>query len=254
MQRPTRSTSRPRKTNRAGLFVVSVLRIVRHGPLHPCRNMALDEAMLQGLGPPTLRVYGWSPPGLSLGYFQSARDFEFASGGHVMVRRITGGGAIYHHQDGREITFALTADAGVLPGDVPASYELVHKAVAAALEQNGVATVMAGSPPQGGRPGVPGAWCFENPGGMDLLASDGTKVLGSAQRRLRRPRPRILHQCSLIVPPPASAPPVVEALIARVSGALGLRPEPGELEARERVLAGVLCRERYEDPGFTWRR
>ena len=122
---------------------MKLLRVIRHGQLHPCRNMALDEALLQTPGPPTLRLYGWSPPGLSLGYFQAASDFEAVPGDHVVVRRITGGGAIYHAD---EITFALTADANVLPGNVPASYELIHNAVATALERIGVATVMAGSP------------------------------------------------------------------------------------------------------------
>ena len=231
-------------------MVVNVLRVVRHGRLHPCRNMALDEALLQSPGSPTLRVYGWSPPGLSLGYFQAASDFQSVPGDHVVVRRITGGGAIYHSD---EITFALTADANVLPGNVPASYELVHGAVAAALEQNGVATVMAGSPGHGGRH-AGGSWCFADPSGSDLLSVAGSKILGSAQRRLRWPRPRILHQASLVVHAPARKATLVDALIAELSQALGLCPESGETTAQEQALADALCRKRYQDPRFTWRR
>jgi lipoyl(octanoyl) transferase len=230
--------------------VEKVLRVVQHPPLHPCWNMALDEALLQSPGVPTLRVYGWSPPGVSLGYFQSASGFESLPGDHVLVRRITGGGAIYHAD---EITFALTADDGVLPGNIPASYELVHSAVAAALKQNGIPTVAAGSPVQvGGRVAEP--WCFKDPRGADLVDTDGAKVLGSAQRRLRRPVSRVLHHGSLIVTPPVPKARLVAALIAEIGLALGLRPEPGELTAEEQTLADALRQQRYEDPGFTLRR
>lgn len=224
------------------------LRVIRHGPLHPCRNMALDEALLRCDGPPTLRLYEWSPPGISLGYFQPAGEFQSLRGDHVLVRRITGGGAI-HHDGG--ITFALTADAHLLPTSVPASYELIHGAVAAALQENGVATAMAGSAGRaGGRARQP--WCFAEPCGADLVC-DGAKVLGSAQRRLRRPRPRILHQASLRVPPPLRPPPLREALIAQISLALGLSSEPGETTEEERDLAHSLCQS-YQDPRFTLRR
>ncbi len=245
---------------------MKLLRVIRHGQLHPCRNMALDEALLQTPGPPTLRLYGWSPPGLSLGYFQAASDFEAVPGDHVVVRRITGGGAIYHAD---EITFALTADANVLPGNVPASYKLIHSAVAAALERIGVATVMAGSPAAKAQRGAVD-WCFTDPSGADLLTAAGGKILGSAQRRLQRPRPRILHHGSLVVRAPAATPscgsvaqhgapdrvlpPLVDALIEEISAALGLSPRRGSTTGQEEGLAEALSRERYGNPDFTRRR
>ena len=226
---------------------MNVLRVIRHGRLHPCRNMALDEALLRTPGPPTLRLYGWSPPGLSLGYFQAASDFSAVSGDHVMVRRLTGGGAICHSN---EITFAITADANVLPHNVKASYELIHGAVATALERVGVAAVVAGSPARRSQPRTPALWCFQDASGADLLTPSGRKILGSAQRRLQRPRPRILHHGSLVVP----RPPLLDALIQEISGALGLRPKAGETTEQEEALAEVLSRERYGNPRFTRRR
>jgi lipoate-protein ligase A len=229
--------------------------------------MAVDEALLRTSGPPTLRLYGWSPPGLSLGYFQAATDFETVPGDHVVVRRITGGGAIYHTD---EITFALTADANVLPGNVPASYELIHSAVATALERVGVATVMAGSPAAKGQWSAANPWCFADPSGADLVTAAGGKIFGSAQRRLQRPRPRILHHGSLVVRAPAATPscgsvaqhgdpnrvvpPLAEALIEEISAALGLSPRRGSMTRQEEGLAGALSRERYGDPDFTRRR
>lgn len=75
-------------------------------------NMALDEAVLEhivnGQSPPTLRFYGWSPPAISIGYFQSLEeevDLEACKKyGVDFVRRITGGGAVFHEH---EITYSI---------------------------------------------------------------------------------------------------------------------------------------------------
>ena len=72
--------------------------------------MALDEAILDavGTGEPRaiLRTYGWSVPTLSLGYFQRLAHVQADSRCAIvpMVRRPTGGGAIWHHH---EVTYAL---------------------------------------------------------------------------------------------------------------------------------------------------
>ena len=66
-------------------------------------NMALDEALLllheAHTAPPTLRVYGWYQPTLSLGYAQNARqEVDLAAcqaQGVAVVRRPTGGRAVH---------------------------------------------------------------------------------------------------------------------------------------------------------------
>jgi len=73
--------------------------------------MAVDEAMLlahaAGLTPPTLRLYAWSPPALSLGLLQPF-NAEWAKGcarlGFDLVRRPSGGGAVLHQH---EVTYAI---------------------------------------------------------------------------------------------------------------------------------------------------
>jgi len=185
-----------------------------------------------------------------LGYFQRAEAFRSVPGDHVLVRRITGGGAIYHTN---EITFALTADADLLPSNVPASYELIHRAVATALEQSGIATRMAGSQHHGGRCDA-SAWCFRDPCGADLVSLAGVKILGSAQRRLQRPLQRILHQGSLIVPPDVRKAQLVNALIVQLSRVLELCAASGDVASREQALAETLSSEKYQNPRFTWRR
>jgi lipoate-protein ligase A len=67
-------------------------------------NMALDQHLLETATQQPcvlLRVYRWSQPTLSLGYFQPyvQRLTHSASSQLPVVRRATGGGAIVHHYD-----------------------------------------------------------------------------------------------------------------------------------------------------------
>lgn len=77
-------------------------------------NMALDEACCEsvasGLVRPTVRFYRWSPSAVSIGYFQSLEDEinieACVADGVDVIRRRTGGGAVYHDYDG-EITYSV---------------------------------------------------------------------------------------------------------------------------------------------------
>lgn len=77
-------------------------------------NMALDEAILrmviEGKSPNTLRFYKWKPSTASIGRNQSLSNeinLEFAEkSGFTIVRRITGGGAVFHDEY-REITYSI---------------------------------------------------------------------------------------------------------------------------------------------------
>ncbi|MCA8942212.1 MAG: lipoate--protein ligase family protein [Planctomycetes bacterium] len=175
--------------------MTSVL-VVHSGRLDPVENMALDEAAL--LAPDArLRIYGWSPAGLSLGYFQRYADFADEPGEHVVVRRATGGGAILHDD---EITFALTGPAELLPRDLGASYDLVHDAIRTTLARFGVTTRRHGRGPASCRPDE--RWCFAKPTCHDLTTPRG-KIVGSAQRRTGGSSPRFLHHGSIFLRPPS---------------------------------------------------
>jgi lipoate-protein ligase A len=79
--------------------------------------MAVDEAILDAIGSdgarPTLRVYTWRPPAVSLGHFQSPErsvDLEACRRlGIDVVRRPTGGRAILHTD--QEVTFSVVVSA-----------------------------------------------------------------------------------------------------------------------------------------------
>ncbi|PON11393.1 lipoate--protein ligase family protein, partial [Candidatus Entotheonella serta] len=87
-------------------------RFLNTGDHSPGMNMALDEAILQaceaGVAPPTLRVYGWQPPALSLGYAQNVtKEVNVAACqryGIEIVRRPTGGRAVLHDD---EVTYSV---------------------------------------------------------------------------------------------------------------------------------------------------
>jgi lipoate-protein ligase A len=75
-------------------------------------NMAIDEAIMiahrEGLVPPTIRFYQWSPPAVSLGYFQDLKkeiDVNVCKNmGIDIVRRATGGKAVLHD---KELTYSF---------------------------------------------------------------------------------------------------------------------------------------------------
>src|SRR5208283_2072423 len=76
--------------------------------------------------PPTIRFYGWDPTAISIGYFQClGKEVDLkncAEFGIDIVRRRTGGGAVYH--DG-EITYSVIAKESVFSKDILESYRQI---------------------------------------------------------------------------------------------------------------------------------
>ena len=102
-------------------------------------NMAVDEAILEAAGQgktlPTLRLYAWQPPCLSLGYAQPASDADrnaLNQNGWGLVRRPTGGRAILHCD---ELTYSVIAPNHEprLEGGVLDSYRTLSQALLRAL-------------------------------------------------------------------------------------------------------------------------
>ena len=146
-------------------------------------QMTTDEALLQCApmhDAAVLRTYTWSPATVSLGYFQDF-DSVAASLPHnvPVVRRITGGGAIWHEH---EITYSLIAHAG---RDVPARssdlYHLIHQAIAHELRKRG-ASIGHQAETSGDRRYRDEPRCFASPASDDLIHPNGGKVLSSAVR------------------------------------------------------------------------
>lgn len=173
-------------------------------------NMRLDEELLQQVadGGTTsfARVYQWSEPTVSLGYFQKQDEpvaLEIAN--CPRVRRLTGGGAILHHH---ELTYSCVVPATHAVRSNPVQlYERMHSAIICLLSDQGAGASM--------RQDVPG-WpedesaeepflCFLRSDARDVVI-DGQKVLGSAQRRRRG---TILQHGSILLKSSALTPQVL---------------------------------------------
>ncbi len=108
-------------------------------------NMAMDEAMLllRGVGaiPDTLRLYVLKPSAVTIGYFQSVSksvNLDFVRENNIaLVRRPTGGGAVYHDSEG-EITYAVITSADFAPGDLVDSFKFLASGVVEAARVLGV--------------------------------------------------------------------------------------------------------------------
>ena len=147
------------------------------------RNMATDQMLFESAkrgGAPTLRFYRWTPACLSLGRNQPARGRYDENGrvpGRDVVRRPTGGLAVYHDQ---ELTYSVACRVGVI-GSPRETYLAVHQAIAHGLAALGIPTEIA---PLGSRapdPHDPLGVCFAAPAYGEVLAAAG-KLVGSAQR------------------------------------------------------------------------
>ncbi len=165
------------------------IRILQDPPRDGPTNMARDEALLTCVGaktaPPTLRLYQWDPPAISLGYFQRFADLHSLpapAGALCVVRRLTGGGAILHDQ---ELTYALTLplDHPLLSEGANRLYEVAHDAIISALGELGVTTARDGESDDSTPTRGP-LFCFARRHALDVLQGDD-KVAGSAQRRTR---------------------------------------------------------------------
>jgi lipoate---protein ligase len=104
-------------------------------------NMAIDEAILQARiadkAPNTLRLYRWQPSAVSVGRNQNPESEVYLDAakqlGVDVVRRISGGGTVYHDSEG-EVTYAVVAKTADLGGaDITAVYTKIYGAVRDAL-------------------------------------------------------------------------------------------------------------------------
>jgi lipoate-protein ligase A len=108
-------------------------------------NMAIDEAVLTARiaerVPNTLRLYQWKPSAVSIGKNQNPQEQVYPEAlrkhGVDIVRRISGGGTVFHDQAG-EVTYSVTAKAASLGKDIPTVYQRICEAVTDALRLLGI--------------------------------------------------------------------------------------------------------------------
>ena len=115
------------------------IRVLETGCNPGAWNMALDELLLSNSvdhDTPILRIYGWRPPCVSIGYFQSMEEEVDAlicsKMGVDVVRRITGGGAVLH-----EFELTYTFITKNYPANILESYELICEPVVLCMNRLG---------------------------------------------------------------------------------------------------------------------
>jgi lipoate-protein ligase A len=213
-------------------------RLILSPPERGAWNMAADEAILDAVGrgesPPTLRLYAWSPPCLSLGRSQPSDDVDFPrlrAFGWDAVRRLTGGRAVLHAD---ELTYAVffPANHPLARGGVLDTYRRLAKGLLAALRDLGVLAEMSGAADS--RALATKAVCFETPSDYEIVAN-GKKLLGSAQARQRN---AVLQHGSL--PLYGDLTRVIQAL--RFEGESERRDAALRLRAHAATLEDVLGR------------
>lgn len=161
-------------------------------PLGGRENMAIDRDCLNQTEvmeePVTVvRFYRWKSPTVSVGRYQekeSVVDCAYCRQHYIdVVRRPTGGRAVLH---GDELTYAVISNQiEELGNSISAAYLTISKILWAGLCQAGVDVDLdTGSPASSSGPRQRQA-CFSSVSRYELTWK-GQKIVGSAQRRLRR--------------------------------------------------------------------
>jgi lipoate-protein ligase A len=256
-------------------------RLIASEPGDGATHMAIDEVVWRAVaegGTPTLRLYAWAPPCLSLGRNQPVRDVNreaIAAAGHGLVRRPTGGRAILHTD---ELTYSVViplSDPRVR-GGVLASCAQLSQGLVRALELLGVDNVTTHRRSTGSAPQEP--VCFETAGEFEIVVGQ-KKLIGSAQMQGRGVLLQhgtlplcgdIARICAFLDPPAdpqrvRSRATTLEATLGRsvswqeaahavaegFASALNLQLDSEALTSRERDLVRQLRREKYASDTWT---
>ena len=163
-------------------------------------NMKEDSALLadcdQSRISPTVRLYGWSKPAITIGYSQKAEAeldiVRCRELGVPIVRRPTGGRALLH---ANELTYAVVAPVSIPPFNrgLKATFQAVSEALLVGLQGLGIQGEINTSKQRSGATRSPA--CFASLNHCEITV-DGKKLVGSAQKRTSR---AFLQHGSLII-------------------------------------------------------
>jgi lipoate---protein ligase len=181
--------------------------MVASGPV----QMAIDRWLLEqhelGQQPAILRFYTWSPVAISLGYHQQRypefwQTLTWQGAAIDLVQRPSGGRAVLHQGD---LTYAVIMSG--LAQQRHQAYQQICRFLVEGWQTLGI-TLQYG---QGGRGYIHHPDCFGTATAADLVMTDGTKLIGSAQLRCGQ---TILQHGSMRLQPEAD-------LFAQVFGQTG---------------------------------
>ena len=177
-------------------------------------NMAIDEAIMiahrEGLVPPTIRFYQWSPAAVSLGYFQDLEkeiDVDVCKNlGIDIVRRPTGGKAVLHDKE-LTYSFIIRENHPLVNDSILETYKKISGGIIRGLSYLGIKAELVPlreklkSTPSGNeaKSEIPHSdiksICFSVPSQYEVQV-EGKKIVGSAQVRKRE---IVLQHGSLLI-------------------------------------------------------
>ena len=155
--------------------------LLQSPPSDPAFNMAADQILLETvhrLGKPVLRLYSWTCPAATFGYFQRYLDIAPLTKLRPLIRRTTGGGLVPHDADWT-YSVAFPSSHTWYGLDARESYAKMHRWLRDAFARLHYETVLAPCCDPSG----PGQ-CFIGAEPSDLLFQS-RKIAGAAQRRSR---------------------------------------------------------------------
>jgi lipoyltransferase/lipoate-protein ligase len=235
-------------------------------------NMAIDEAILTarivGQVPNTLRFYRWQPSSVSIGKNQIPEAEVYLDAckqlGVDVVRRISGGGAVYHDFEG-EVTYSVTAKTSDLgTADITTVYFKIYEAITDALRLLGIPADFSGGDAKncpnltvGGKK-ISGSSQTISRGivlqhGTVLRSVDLPKMFqllklknatcSQAADVGKRKITSIQNELGHKISPDT----VANALVQGFKAILKIQLEPGQLTPCESELAAKLCKEKYSN-------
>ena len=219
-------------------------RLILSGACNPPLNMAIDEAIFKAIienkVPPTLRLYTWNPPALSIGYFQDAESpliEEYLEKGYPLVRRPTGGLAVLHED---EMSYSMT---GVMardgfPCNVREAYRKAHETIRNALLNLGLETTLS----QEQKAATNNALCSASWLPYDIIMKHKGKIGGSAQRRSGNV---LLQHGSISLPEELDRDCLRDKIAKNFGKVLGIEVAQQELTDEEVSLSEKLVEEKY---------
>lgn len=232
--------------------------------------MAIDEAILTariaGQVPNTLRLYRWQPSAVSIGKNQNPEAEVYLDACERMavdvVRRISGGGAVYHDFEG-EVTYSINAKVADLGrADLTTVYMKVYEAIKDALRLLGITAdfstgdakncpnmTVAGKKISGSSQTIKRGIVLQHgtllrsadlPKMFQLLKfrdASCTQAADIAKRKITSIQNELGHA--------VMAETVANALVQGFKAMLKIQLEPGELSPTEVGLANNLFKEKY---------
>jgi lipoate-protein ligase A len=264
-------------------------RFIDTGSSDAAYNMAIDESIAHYVRrhhmPPTLRLYGWTQPSVSLGSFQKTTDIDLPyclSERIPVVRRPTGGRAILHDV---ELTYSFTTltSSGLFSRGLLDSYRKLGMAFIRAFVICGIAPintlVMNKKRSSNLRSQPHNPLCFAS-ASYGEMTIHGKKIIGSAQKRwtdvllqqgcipFKLDKKRMTRILGVRVQkilentfvglaeliPDLKIETLKSAIAIAFEETFEVKLKPSSLSDDEIALAGKLTAEKYHTPQWTCRR